>query len=198
MSGIAPVILATRRTRLRLAEPADAQQLFALYADREVMRYWNHAAWTLIDQAVDAINEARWEYTEGTSMHYVIEHVADGTVIGSCALYAMVDGGRRASLGYLLSRAYWRQGYFQEAIPRFLDHAFTVLGIDTIDADVHPANIASAHALSRLGFRPAGCRRGHWIVDGKRCDVHAYRLQRHSWTGGLPGDYPVELIQAHL
>lgn len=174
-------MLVAGRVKLRRLEDRDADALFALYSDPEVMRYWNHAPWTTIAQARMAIDEARADYASGASLHYAIELSATGMLIGSCALYAFVAQNRCASLGYLLSRAHWGQGYLSEAMRVLLEHAFTKLGLNRVEADVNRCNTGSAAALEKLGFRHEGRLRERWIVGGRKYDTDAYGLLRHDW-----------------
>lgn len=176
-----PLDLDGQRIRLRYLDRGDAAALFALYADTEVMRYWNHAPWRTIDQAVHAIDEARADYVTGASLHCAIEHIASGVVIGSCALYALAPQHRSASLGYLLGQAYWGHGYLAEAMHLLLGYAFGALALNRIDADVNRHNAGSLVALERLGFRREGQMRARWIVNGTPQDTFAYALLRHDW-----------------
>jgi ribosomal-protein-alanine N-acetyltransferase len=178
--------LTAKRIRLRLLEDRDAKALLELYADPEVMRYWNHAPWTTLDQAKAAIAEAGADYASGAALHCAIEHSASGVLIGSCALYAFVPQHGCASLGYLLAKPYWGQGYLSEAMRALLEHAFAELGLNRIEADVNRGNTGSVVALERLGFRHEGCLRERWIVDGKKHDTQLYGLLRSDWRGGAP------------
>lgn len=186
-----PVVLIGKRIRLRLIEERDAPQLFELYSDQEVMRYWNHAPWTTLDQADRAIHEARSEHASGVSLHYVIEQLSTKKVIGSCALYSFTQENRRAALGYLLCQSCWGQGYLSEAMRIFIDYAFAELELESIYADVNPDNVASAKALNRLGFQHDRYRRESWIVAGEKCDTDSYGIDRYRWLkyAAGPGEF---------
>ena len=171
------------RVALRPLDRDDAAALFALYADPEVMRYWNHAPWTSIDQARAAIIDARADYRTGASLHYAIAHQDTGELIGCCALYAFARQHRCASVGYMLAKAHRGHGYLREALALLLDHAFTACGLNRVEAEVSLHNTGSCRALARLGFRGEGCMRERWIVDGVRHDTVAYGLLRADWRG---------------
>lgn len=170
-----------QRISLRWMEDRDATALFELYSDPEVMRYWSHAPWTAMAQARTAIDEARADYATGASLHCAVEHRSTGRLIGSCALYARVAQNRCASLGYLLSRSHWGQGYLSEAMHLLLDHGFGELDLNRVEAEVNCCNAASSRALEKLGFQHEGCLRERWIVDGRACDTQAYGLLRKDW-----------------
>ncbi|NRR33640.1 GNAT family N-acetyltransferase [Oxalobacteraceae bacterium] len=170
-----------KRVELRPIAERDAAVLFELYSDPEVMRYWNHAPWTSIDQSRTAIDEARSDHASGASLHCAIEHRESGVLIGSCALYAFAPQHSCASLGDLLAREYWGQGYLSEAMRVLLDYAFAELKLNRIEADVNRGNAGSAMALDRLGFRHEGSMRERWIVAGEKRDTESYGLLRSDW-----------------
>lgn len=184
-----------KRIKLRLIDDRDAKALLELYSDPEVMRYWNHAPWTAIDQAKAAVAEARSDHAGGASLHCAIEHSATGTLIGSCALYGFVPQHRCASLGYLLAKPYWGQGYLSEAMGVLFGHAFGALDLNRIEADVNRRNSGSVRALEKLGFRHEGSMRERWIVDGEKYDTELYGLLRGDWAatrGTASASFPLQ------
>lgn len=177
----APNYLINERIVLRHFTAPDAQALFSLYSDQEVMLYWNHAPWHSIEQARSAIDDAMREYASGISLHYAIEHRESGALIGSCALYAISTQHRSASLGYLLAKAHWGCGYLSETLDVLLGRAFLALDLNRIEAEVDCRNEGSALALRRFGFREEGCLVQRWIVDGHMRDVKVNALLRNEW-----------------
>jgi len=173
-----------QRVQLRRLDQRDAAALFALYSDAEVMRYWNHAPWTSIDQARLAIDEACADYFSGASLHCAIAHRDTGEVIGSCALYGFARQSRSASVGYMLAKAHRGHGYLGEAMRLLLDHGFYACGLNRVEAEVNLHNTGSCLALARLGFLREGCMRERWIVDGSKHDTVTYGLLRDDWCTG--------------
>jgi ribosomal-protein-alanine N-acetyltransferase len=176
-------VLPGQRVQLRRLDRRDAPALFALYSDREVMRYWNHAPWTSIDQADLAIDDARADYFSGASLHCAIALRDTGALIGSCALYGFSRQNRCASVGYMLAKQHWGHGYVREAMRLLLDHGFQECGLNRVEAEVSLQNTGSCLALARLGFEWEGSMRERWIVDGKKHDTVAYGLLRSDWRG---------------
>jgi len=176
MHQLPPPIL-TRRLALRALDTGDADALLDLYRDADVMRYWNQAPWSTIDQALATVAEAQADDASGAALQLAIVQRAGGAVIGHCALYAMAPDRRRASLGYLLVPAHWGQGYAREALAALLAHGFAARGLLRIDAEVDPGNAASAAVLARLGFRRRPRVRRRWNVAGslREVDLHVLR-----------------------
>lgn len=78
----------------------------------------------------------------------------DGTLIGCCGLEEVPDG--RLELQYMLSPAFWHQGYATEMCRAALAYAFERLGAPQVQVRVHRENRASAALVKRLGFSGAG------------------------------------------
>lgn len=175
--------LSTERLRLRALRADDAPALLALYADAEVMRHWIHPPWTALAQAQAAIEEARRDLLGGCALHLALETHCDGRLAGSCALYDIAPGHRRATVGYLLAEPYWGKGLAREALGVLLGHGIGTLGLDRIEAEVTPHNFASQAVLARLGFRREGRLHARWRVGGATRDVDLWALLRRDWQG---------------
>lgn len=180
-SSFAPFTLPCERVRLRFLTAADADALFAVYADPEAMRYWSSSAWTDPAKARAMIEESEAGYRSGTLLQLGIE--VEGGVAGTVTLYKLDRRNRRCEIGFMLARPHWGKGLMQEALPAVLDYAFDVLAMHRIEADVDPRNTASTRLLQRLGFRHEGRLRERWFVNDEVCDSEYYGLLRHEWSG---------------
>jgi len=176
-----PPILRTSRLVLRPFENDDAADLLRVFAEPDVVRYWSSSAWTDIAQAEAMIAEARQAYRDGGLARYAIALAGTNRLIGICNLRGFFEQNRRCELGYALGRAYWGQGFAAEALEALLDHAFHVLDINRIEADIDPRNEASARLLEKLGFRKEGYMPERWIVHGEKADTAFYGLLRRYW-----------------
>lgn len=74
---------------------------------------------------------------------------------------------KSAFIGYMIGDTdYWGMGAATEAIGLTLYFGFKILGLHKIDAGVIAANIASAKALMKNGFKKEGELRDEVILDG--------------------------------
>ncbi|WP_313703708.1 GNAT family N-acetyltransferase [Massilia sp.] len=176
-----PPVLRTARLALRPFSDADAVDLLGIFGDPEVVRYWSTGAWTGIAQAEAMIAEARQAYRDGGLYRYAIALRETDRLIGVCNLRGFFDQNRRCELGYALARDHWGQGYAGEALEALLGHAFHVLDLNRIEADIDPRNEASARLLEKLGFRREGTMPERWIVHGEKADTAFYGLLRRYW-----------------
>jgi RimJ/RimL family protein N-acetyltransferase len=181
MASFESTSLTTGRLRLRALVPADAPAMFAVFSDPEVVRYWSSTPWTGIDKAQQYIASAQEDWLSGAGLRFGIEVAATGQLAGQIALHHFDRDNRRCEVGYALARQHWRKGYLTEALSAVLEHGFTALQLNRVEADIDPRNAASAKPLERLGFRHEGLLRERWIVGGEICDTAFYGLLRRDW-----------------
>jgi len=174
--------LLTPRLRLRPLQDADADALFAIFSDPEVMRYWSTLPWTSLQQARDLITRDQAAHRSGDYVRLGLERRDDGVLIGNCTLFGLNRGSRRAEMGYGQLRAAWGRGYMGEALEALLHYGFGPLGLNRVEADIDPRNEASGRALERLGFQREGFLRERWIVGDEVSDSALYGLLRSDWV----------------
>lgn len=182
MPDLTPTVLATGRLTLRWLEERDAAAQFAIFSDPEVTRYWSRPAWTEMTQAQDHIARALASYADGDALCFGVE--LEGQLIGNVSLFAFSEQSRRCEVGYALNSRHWGQGYTGEALRAVLDYGFRELGLNRIEADIDPRNLASARVVERLGFRKEGVLPERWIVHGEPADSAIYGLLRRYWDHG--------------
>jgi len=73
----------------------------------------------------------------------------------------------------------------QEALPALISHGFGALELHRIEADIHPANIASERILTGLHFQREGHLRERWFVGGEISDSIIYGLLRKDWDAAI-------------
>ncbi len=181
MTPLDAVTLHTDRLRLRPLVATDADDLFTVFSDPQVMRYWLTPPWSDREHAVHSIAADERSRLAGDALRLGLEESASARIIGTCSLFAFHAESRRAELGYALARAHWGRGFMHEALCAVLTYAFRTLGLHRIEADIDPRNAASARALERLGFRREGLLRERWIVAGEVSDTAFYGLLHHEW-----------------
>jgi ribosomal-protein-alanine N-acetyltransferase len=161
---------------MRPLEPADADQLYRIYSDPEFMRFWSSAPWTSIEQATLQIERDKEELAAGDHLRLAILLRDGDSLIGTCSLFHFNVQSRRAEIGYGIAPAHWRRGYMREAVGALIRFAFNELGLNRLEADIDPRNLASARSLERLGFTREGVLRERWIVGDEVSDSAMYGL----------------------
>lgn len=136
----------------------DAQDLFELDSDPEVMRYLGHVVWKSIKEAEATIRKVQQQYAENNGVgRLVMIDKENGAFLGWSGLqyehqfrkpnFSYYD------LGYRLKRKYWGKGYATEAATATLDYGFNTLKLAEINAAAHIDNQASNHILRKLGLQ---------------------------------------------
>lgn len=189
MTPFDQLVINTERLLLRPLAASDADDVYAIFSDPAVMRYWSTPAWTDPAQA-GCLIEADLEALSGRrDLRLGLWQVDSGRVVGTLSLYKIDAGCRRADIGYALARGQQGKGLMNEALAAVIglafDHrpgaAFDDLLLNRIEADVDPRNGPSCRALERLGFRLEGVLRERWQVAGEISDSAMYGLLRADW-----------------
>lgn len=186
MSQLVPITLNTNRLTLRWIDAGDAQAVYAIFSDPEVVRFWSSPAWTDIAQASQSIEESLANTQKGTYLRLGIVLKESGQLIGQLSFYDIFFSSRRCAIGYALARPFWGKGYLSEAMAAAVDYAFGDLGLNRIEADIDPRNDASAKLLEKMAFVKEGFMRERWIVNGETCDTINYGLLKREWIARTP------------
>lgn len=173
--------LVAPRVQLRWMENRDLDDLYAVYSDPEVVRYWSHTAWPHRDEASIYLEAIESGFQAGNLFQWGIALRGDDRVIGTVTLCAIDHTQGRAEVGFALARDHWGRRYAQEALTVLLDHAFDALALRRIEADVDPRNLPSLRTLENLGFRREGYLRQRWQVAGEVQDSVLMGLLAGDW-----------------
>ncbi len=168
-----PTLTTERLTLRALAEP-DVDDLFAIFSDPAVMRYWSRPPMQEKAEAAELLHGALEAFAQGESLRWALELRAhlEAPVIGTVSLFHLDAQNGRGEIGYALRSADWGKGLMHEALTAVVDYAFDTGGMDLgrLEADLDPRNIASLRSLERLGFQREGLLRERWTVAGETTD----------------------------
>lgn len=170
-----------KRVRLRGPRADDADGLFALFADPDVMRYWSRPPMTARSEAEGLIAEIEESFTQRTMLNWMLTLRSDDTVIGTCTLFRFEPRHRRAEVGYALRSDHWGRGLAAEAATLALDWAFRTLGLHRVEADINPRNHGSRKMLERLGFVSEGVLRQRYFIGDEVSDTELFGLLAGDW-----------------
>ena len=165
---------------LRPPEPRDADRLFELGRDPEVVRFFSWGPYRERAEAEAFIARVRRE----RPYELLIVGEQDDQPIGLTGLTEVNERDRRAVVGTWLGRPYWGCGANEESKALILRFAFDSLGLGRVSAYAHPENVRSIAALERIGFEREGVLRGWHVHRGERRDVVILGLLREEWEAG--------------
>ncbi|CZF82482.1 ribosomal-protein-S5-alanine N-acetyltransferase [Grimontia celer] len=145
-------VLSSHRLALRPIVHSDADDLFEVYGDEQVMEFASDPVFTSIEMVHQMLTSvARLEAAE-ESFEWAIVEKASNKVIGTCGLHSFNQVRSECEVGCLLHRAYWNKGFMLEAHPLLFEYAKSI-GIQQLRADIHQHNVRSQRLFRKLGFR---------------------------------------------
>jgi ribosomal-protein-alanine N-acetyltransferase len=169
------MILETERLRLRPLTVSDANLLFPVLNDPEVMAHWDVPE---IDDPdlVRAIVEGQVAAAAaGKAYHWTICALDGSEFLGACDVSDIDRWHKRAEVGFLLGRGAWGKGYALEAMRSVIAFA-AAMGVRRLAARTHLGNKRSDAVLEKLGFEQEGLLRGHVLRDGEHRDCRLFGL----------------------
>ena len=161
---------------------ADADDLFALQSDADVLRFWDSPPWTDRTSVDRFMAGCRRMSEDGSGARVAIERTSDQTFVGWCTFNSWNPDFRSASLGFCLNQPAWGYGYATEAGRVLLRWAFDTLDLNRVQSETDTRNAASARVLEKLGFDREGTLREDCIVNGDVSDSWVYGLLRRDWA----------------
>ncbi|MFI5173485.1 MAG: GNAT family N-acetyltransferase [Terriglobia bacterium] len=162
-----PEELETIRLRLRLPLIEDTSALFEQYAqDPDVTRYLAWHPHRYVDETREFLRRCRTSWKDGSAFPWIIIRKADQQLIGMIEIRL---AGHAVSLGYVLAKPYWGNGYAPEAVQAIIDWALSQREIYRVWAVCDIENHSSARVLEKSGMVREGILR-RWMVHPNRSD----------------------------
>lgn len=171
-----------KRVSLRWLEAGDAADLFAIFSDAKVTRYWSSPPMRELAEAERLVDEVHELFAKRELFQWGVELRESGRIVGHVTLASLDASNGRAELGYSLARAHWGTGLATEACRVALAFAFETLELRRLEADCDPRNGPSLALLERLGFVREGLARERWQVAGEIQDSVMFGLLRREYT----------------
>lgn len=183
-----PTEYTTARFRLRSIEDRDLPALLRNFSDPELMKFYDLAPVTNLDEMRELV--ARWRRWEarGTGVRWTIALKETDEAIGTCGFRDIDLRVRCAEAGCELRPEYWRRGVIQEVAPLVGRHAFEVLALRHLKAFIAQGNEASIGLMRKFGFRRRGLVRGRAIVNGERRDMLYFTMSRATYRAKVHPD----------
>ncbi|MEU4681459.1 GNAT family N-acetyltransferase [Micromonospora sp. NPDC023737] len=150
------------RVGIRRPRPADEDEFIAAARrSRELHHPWLAAPDTPEDYAAYLRKNRRRE-NDG----YLICDRGSGAIAGYANISGIVLGALRGGyLGYAAFLPYRGTGHASAGVRLVIEHAFTVLGLHRLEANIQPGNEASRRLARGLGFRLEGFSPDYLFVD---------------------------------
>jgi len=147
------VILETDRLHLRHLIMDDLNDLFVLYSDPEIRRYFPEG----VKNLEETKEELEWHMNGHPTYPelglWATIHKETGKFIGRCGLLPWeIDDRLEVEIAYLLDKSFWHQGLATEAAQGILKYGFEKLNLSRLICLMDPENIPSQRVAERIGM----------------------------------------------
>jgi RimJ/RimL family protein N-acetyltransferase len=147
----------TRRLRLRPLRESDAEPLYALFANWEVMRWLSSPPWPYaLGDARFFINARKEPHPDFITAAIVLDDAFIGIIDAIIKPASAVQREPGYSVGYWIGQPYWGRGYMSGAARTFIAHVFATIPDETIFSGAFAGNAASLRIQEKLGFARDG------------------------------------------
>lgn len=171
--------LETNRLIMRPFEERDAEDLFLLDSNPDVMKYVGGVVSTKIEQSQQMIEFIQKQYKENGVGRLAVIEKSTNTLIGWSGLKYLtseINGMKNVyELGYRFLPEYWGKGYATETARAALNYAFNEIKTDVVYAMAVTENTGSNRVLQKLGFEELGT----FLDDSDLC--YWYRLKKENY-----------------
>jgi ribosomal-protein-alanine N-acetyltransferase len=140
--------LATERLILRPLTTDDAEDLFVVFGDDEVMRYWVSHPHPSVARTREEIGRIT---APAKAMQWAICLKDD---LRAAGVIGFLGNEGVPGIGYILRRDLWRRGFGTEALQAVVAHGFDTLGYERAELWIHEDNNASQKLAQKAGFAP--------------------------------------------
>ena len=174
-------VLSTERLNLRRTTESDAEEVFFIRSDKEMLQYLDRDPATSIEDAIQWIKTINEGIDNNQHIAWAIS-LKNGPdsdrdkLIGTITFWNIQKGHYRAEIGYALHTAYQGKGLMQEALTVVLDYGFKTMKLHSVEANVNPANEASIKLLERNNFIREAYHKENYYHNGKFLDSAIYSL----------------------
>lgn len=174
-------IIETDRLLLRELSPGLLNIVFSEYSDDQLKSFFG------VDDAglqLEKDNHSKGHTTYRLSFKtFLLVSKETGRIIGRAGFHTWYLQHARAELGYALTDdSAGQKGLMTEAVAAIIDHGFTHMGLNRIEAMAGPANIPSLKILNYFGFSREGLLRSHFFKNGKMEDSAVFGLLKSEWV----------------
>ena len=142
-------IVETERLLLRHVTLDDAEAMFEYASDRENTRY----TFPTNQSLEETKNNIAQFYLANPLGRWGIELKSNGQFIGTIDLHKIDTVLKKAAIGYIINKKYWKQGLTTEATRAVIELAFEKIGMNKLIAVHDKANPASGRVMEKSGMR---------------------------------------------
>ena len=151
--------LDSERFILREVKERDYLSLYEIYSNEDAVKYQQTSPMKTIEQAQKSVQAFLKGFQDRKFIRWCITARGNDKVIGLITLHSFNVCNHQAEIGFMLNKEYWRQNIMSEVASEVIKFAFEVIGLNRIEASIHPDNVASIRLSEKLGFHKEGLKK---------------------------------------
>jgi RimJ/RimL family protein N-acetyltransferase len=161
------LVAETPRLRLRRLRPDDLDEVAAMGADHEQMRFSPRPKTR--DEVRAWLEWNRALYDEHGFGTWYVASASGGEFVGYCGIRPLLlDGRQETELAWHVRKTHWNRGLATEAARASLALGLDTFGLPSLVAIIHPDNGASRRVAQKLGM----AEDGHLVHAGEPVVVY--------------------------
>lgn len=168
--------LETERLSLKQVTTDDADDIFELRSNTEVMKYIPRPLLQNKEEALELIAMLNDKIENNIGINWGIRLKNDPKLIGIIGHYKVKPEHYRAEVGYMLLPEYNGKGIISEALQKVVEYGFKEMQLHSIEAILDPKNTGSEKVLLKNGFIKEAHLVENEYYDGRFLDTLIYSI----------------------
>jgi ribosomal-protein-alanine N-acetyltransferase len=145
-------LIETARLQLRMLTPDDAESLYSIWSDPEVMKFIPIVIFRTREEVKQFIPMALERWEERSFGIFAVTLKETGQMMGYCGLQYL-DETPEVEIYYGFLKDFWGKGFATEAAQAVLRFAFEEKKIENVAGITHLDNAASQKVLVKIGLK---------------------------------------------
>jgi ribosomal-protein-alanine N-acetyltransferase len=162
-----------RRVAITALSPSDQAEFVASALISKKL----HASWVSAPLTAAAFRSRLRRLTEPSSYAFAVRRLDSGRIAGYVDITNIVRGNFLSGyVSYYAFAGHERQGYLKEGLQLVIAHAFGVLKLHRLEANIQPGNAASIALVRACGFCKEGYSPKYLKIRGRWRDHERWAL----------------------
>lgn len=163
-------ILLTERFRLIEINKSHLEDIYALYSDEQVLKYFDISPLNNLDDAQKEIDFYRNRFINKEGIRWGITLKNSSELIGTLGFNKIINK-HKGRIGYDLKPEYWGKGCMAEALEAIINYGVISFELKRIEAEVMLGNTASEKLLAKLQFKKEGVLKNWMFWNDSYYDI---------------------------
>lgn len=177
-------IIESERIILKKLTHENSADVYEHFSNEEINKFVDFDTIKTIEEAKEIIDWGISLFQKNIGMLWGIFRKADSLFLGQINYVKRKDDNyaqqvHRAEIGFDLSPNFWGKGYMSEAINAANAYVFSKMGINRVEAIVHPLNIQAHKTLEKTGFKREGLLRQYVLHNNDFWDMVIFSLLKN-------------------